>query len=278
MYTQAKGVDVSDRVLAATFDQYPGNIAASNLEQLCAEKSERTPRVNHYAKRAYEFLLVMPSLALATLACFMGIIAIKSEDAYQAVSGKDKPSRILASPFFVKKIFMPDNSWHYQVKIRTMMPDANSHYPQMVEQGYVRPGDEKSVASDETALSDPRVTAVGKVLREHSADEAPQVFQWICQYLGKGWLYSPNNLYFFGNRPQSPEAIEHASPEKRRKLREGPFGLVGLDCIGRGMPDHGKEADNNHKYSVEFRNQFILPTDLRIGKGLLKAVVKGSNS
>ena len=173
---------------------------------------------------------------------------------------------------------MPDNSSRSQWKIRTMVPGANSQYQQMVDQGIARPGEYKQVASKKTARSDPRITPVGRFLRKYSIDEAPQVFQLLGQYFGKGLFYSPNNHYFFGNRPQTRESIKGASPEDREKLREGPWGLVGLDCIGRGKPDHDKEANNSHGYSKEFRSQFILPTDLRIGKGLIKAVLSGSNS
>jgi len=104
------------------------------------------------------------------------------------------------------------------------------------------------------------------------------VFQWIGQYFGKGWRYSPNNLYFFGNRSQTREALMNVSPEERQELTEGPYGLVGLDCIGRDKPGHGTEADNHHRYSKEYKSYFILPTDLRIGKGLIKALLSGSNS
>jgi len=281
MRTQKNEVDVSDRALAATFDQSLGNTTENlpgRLEQLCTDKPERAAVANHCAKRFYEFIPVIASLAPAIVACFISVAAVKAEDAYKVLTKKAEISRLYASPFYAKEILMPDNSSRSQWKIRTMEPGANSQYQQMVEQGIVRPGEYKSVASRETARSDPRITPVGRFLREYSIDEAPQVFQLLRQYFGKGLLYSPNNHYFFGNRPQTRESIMNASSEDRQKLRGGPCGLVGLDCVGRGRPDHDKEANNNHRYSEEYRSHFILPTDLRIGKGLIKAVLSGSNS
>lgn len=284
MRTQKNEVDVSDRALAATFDQSLENItgkAANSLEQLCIDKPEQAAVVNHYAKRVYELLPLIPSFFAAIIACVVGITAVKFEDGYLGLSGKDKLSRIFANPIHVNKVVMPDNSLRSQWKIRTMIPGAHPQFQQMVDEGFVRLEESKQVASkspSKTARRDPRITEVGWYLRKLSVDEAPQVFQWIGQYFGKGWRPSPNNLYFFGNRSQICEALMNVSPEEREKLTEGPYGLVGLDCIGRGKPGHGNQAYNNHRYSKEYKSYFILPTDLRIGKGLIKAILSGSNS
>lgn len=272
-----KEVDVTDRVLATTLSQSKLNNAesdAGSLEQICAENPGRIPKINHYAKRAYELLpTAVAGLFLAPIACIIGITAIKIEDGYMALSGKDKFSRILASPFHVNDIVMPDGSSRSQWKIRTMVLGAHSQYQQMVEQGIVKPGEYKPVG----AYSDPRVTPVGRFLREHSFDEAPQVFQLLGEYF-KGWFPSEKNIYLFGNRPQIRESIMNVPLEYRQKLNEGPCGLVGLDCVGRGGSDHKNEISNNSRYSNEYRNHFILPTDLRIAKGLIKAILNGSNA
>ncbi len=292
MRTQRKEVDVSDRVLAATFDQNLENIAentAGNLEYLCAENPGRVSKINHYAKRFYELIPTIVSLIPATIACAIGVIVIKAEDNYMALSGKDKLSRILASPFFVQDILMPDGSSRFQWKIRTMVPGAHAQHQEMVDQGIVCPLGVKPIESGEAYdqgipgpeyKKDPRITPAGRFLRKRSLDEAPQVYQLLGEYVTrKGWCYSPEkNLYLFGNRLQSREVFEHTLQKYHQVIIEGPFGLVGLDCIGRGKPDHGTEADNARDYSNKFRNHFILPTDLRIGKGLIKTLLSGSNS
>jgi lipopolysaccharide/colanic/teichoic acid biosynthesis glycosyltransferase len=292
MRTQKNKVDVSDRVLAATFDQNPGNITAepaASLEQLCAENPERIQKINHYAKRIYELVPLIPSFFAATIACIIGITAVKFEDGYLGLSGKDKLSRIFASPFFVQDILMPDGSSRFQWKIRTMVPGAHAQHQEMVDQGIVCPLGVKPIESREAYdqgipgpeyKKDHRITPAGRFLRKRSLDEAPQVYQLVGEYVTrKGWRYSPEkNLYLFGNRLQSREVFEHTLQKYHQVIIEGPFGLVGLDCIGRGKPDHGTEADNARDYSNKFRNHFILPTDLRIGKGLIRAILSGSNS
>ncbi len=277
MYTKKNNIDVSERALSVPFNE-------KTLENICTEESESIPKINHYAKRAYELLLIIPSIFIAAPVTIVGAAAMKAEDVWTVIKGEAELSRVFASPYYVQNVLMQDGSKRFQIKNRTMVPDAHSKYKQMVKKGIVRPGDRKQIenenAADKNYAPDPRITGVGRILRKLSFDEAPQLLQLAAQYVTRGFFYSEtnDNFYFFGNRPQTKESIKNAKPKDRENLGMGPWGLFSLDCVGRGKPDHDKESNNNQKYSEAFLKDHIWSTDWYIFKNAPKVILGGKNS
>jgi lipopolysaccharide/colanic/teichoic acid biosynthesis glycosyltransferase len=73
------------------------------------------------------------------------------------------------------------------------------------------------------AEDDPRITAIGRKLRQTSLDELPNLFNVLA-----------GSMSLVGPRPEEPEVVEHYTPEMRRRLDVKP-GLTGLAQIsGRG--------------------------------------------
>lgn len=276
MYNLDKKVDVSGMAISAPLSQ-------KSLEELCVDKPEQNARINHYAKRIYELPIVLASLPFAAVFTGIGVLGVKLEDAKMVIKGEADVSRLYASPLYAQKIVMQDGSERRQYKTRTMAPDAHSEYKKMVKKGIVRPGDRKPLQSENSIVkdfaADPRVTDYGRILRKFSLDEAPQLLQLSAQYI-RGFFYSKtnDNFYFFGNRPQTRESIRNAKPKDREKLGLGPWGLFSLDCVGRGDPDHDREANNNRKYSEEFSKGRIWSTDWYILKNAPKVILGGKNA
>ena len=116
--------------------------------------------------------------------------------------------------------------------------------------------------SSPKSAADPRLTAIGKILREHSLDELPQLFNVLA---GQMSLVGPRPLYI----SQIPEWDDH---QKTRLLV--PPGLTGLAQIsGRGRLTREQKLDLDAKYV----QQAGLATDLKILLATIKTVLTRSN-
>ncbi len=87
------------------------------------------------------------------------------------------------------------------VKLRTMRPGADRQGPAV------------------TAGDDPRITAVGRLLRRTKIDELPQLFNVL-----KG------EMSLVGPRPEHPDYVERYTPEQRRVLSVRP-GITGPTAL-----------------------------------------------
>jgi lipopolysaccharide/colanic/teichoic acid biosynthesis glycosyltransferase len=70
-----------------------------------------------------------------------------------------------------------------------------------------------------THSGDPRVTRIGRILRQWKIDELPQLINVV---LGE--------MSIVGPRPESPHYVEHYSPKQRQVLRVKP-GITGLTQV-----------------------------------------------
>ena len=87
------------------------------------------------------------------------------------------------------------------LKFRTMVPDADKQGPAVTRTG------------------DPRITAVGRILRRSKLDELPQLFNVL-----KG------EMSLVGPRPEVLRYVEHYTPEQRQILRYKP-GITDLASL-----------------------------------------------
>lgn len=95
------------------------------------------------------------------------------------------------------------------LKLRTMTVDAGDRLHELMEQNE-RNGPLFKMASD------PRVTRVGRVLRESCIDELPQIFNVLR-----------GEMSLVGPRPALPSEVERFDPELRERLVVAP-GVTGL--------------------------------------------------
>jgi lipopolysaccharide/colanic/teichoic acid biosynthesis glycosyltransferase len=110
------------------------------------------------------------------------------------------------------------------IKFRTMTIDADQRLKELISMD--------SLAEPVFKLdSDPRVTPIGKILRNWSLDEVPQCLNVL-------W----GDMSFVGPRPESVELVEKYNPWQRRRLKAKP-GITGLQQImSRGIPSLEKRT------------------------------------
>ena len=111
----------------------------------------------------------------------------------------------------------------YILKLRTMRPGADRQGPAI------------------TAGDDPRITAVGRVLRRTKIDELPQLLNVL-----KG------DMSLVGPRPEHPDYVEHYTVEQRRLLevRPGMTGPAALAFIDEEEQLRGGEPEAKYLSEV----------------------------
>lgn len=106
------------------------------------------------------------------------------------------------------------------VKFRTMHVDARQRFPELYAYSY----DDETIQRMKFKLdNDPRLTAVGRVLRKTSLDELPNF-----------WNVVRGDMALVGPRPEIPEMLPYYKGVMRRKFDVRP-GVTGLAQVsGRG--------------------------------------------
>jgi lipopolysaccharide/colanic/teichoic acid biosynthesis glycosyltransferase len=100
-----------------------------------------------------------------------------------------------------------------------------------------------------------RITRVGKILRQASLDELPQLYNILI-----------GDMSIVGPRPVLPEHIQRYTPEQRRRFKMRP-GLTGLAQInGRNTLKWSRRL----AFDVQYVDEFNLLLDVKI---ILKTVV-----
>jgi undecaprenyl phosphate N,N'-diacetylbacillosamine 1-phosphate transferase len=168
-------------------------------------------------KRGFDIIISLSALIILCPALFFIVIAIKMSSKGPAIF-KQKRAGKNGNPF----VFY---------KFRTMKPDTDPFGP--------------SPKSDR----DPRLTKVGRILREYSLDELPQLFNILK---GDMSVVGPRPLYL----SQIPEWSEHQ--KKRLIVKPGLTGLAQIS--GRGELTREEKLELDVKY-VETAN---LSADMKI--------------
>lgn len=186
--------------------------------------------------------IIVSSIALIFLSLPMLVIAliIYAEDGH--------------SPFFHQLRMTANGKTFVMTKFRSMRPDADS--PEMLAK--VR----KLNESDGPAFkveNDPRLTKIGRKLRETSLDELPQL---INVFLG--------DMSLVGPRPPLPREVAVYTPyQMNRLLVKG-----GLTCIWQTQEKRNETSfDNWMKMDVEYIEKRSFAFDIKLILKTFKVIV-----
>ena len=162
-------------------------------------------------------------------------IAVKREDGGPAIFRQERIGRF-GRPFYI-------------YKFRSMRLDAESMGPQLYKGG-----------------RDPRLTKVGKFLREHHLDELPQLWNVFC-----------GDMAFIGPRPERKYFIE-------RIVRKAPFyyllhnvrpGITSLGMVKYGYAGSVDEMIERLEYDILYYENMSLILDITILIYTVKTVFTG---
>jgi lipopolysaccharide/colanic/teichoic acid biosynthesis glycosyltransferase len=142
-------------------------------------------------------------------------------------------------------------------KFRSMVLDAEARYQRLSD-----------LNEEPTGLiikipNDPRVTAVGKVLRKFSLDETPQFLNVIR-----------GDMSLIGPRPPSPDEYEQYDDLQKRRLEAKP-GLTGLWQVS-GRKD--TDFDFMVQKDIEYIEQQSFAFDVRILLKTIPVVLMGKGA
>ena len=156
-------------------------------------------------------------------------------------------------PVFFRQVRVGENGHNFtMMKLRSMVPDAEAQLDQLVDLS----------ALDEPAyklVNDPRVTRVGRVLRQTSLDEAPQFLNVLR-----------GQMSLVGPRPEEARIVALYTDDQRRRLAVKP-GLTGpMQINGRGELPFAQRL----RYELEYIDQFSLRRDLQILLATIPSVLR----
>ena len=193
---------------------------------------------HRFVKRLFD--LVFTLLLLIPLLPVMGIIAL--------LIRLDSPG-----PIIFKQQRVGENGklfWMY--KFRTMVPDAEARLKEVIRTT-------PDGAIIHKVKDDPRVTRLGRVLRQYSLDELPQLFNVL-----KG------EMSLVGPRPEMPWLVEQYEPWQRQRFSV-PQGITGWWQV------NGRSDRPMHLHTEEdlyYIQNYSLWLDLQILWRTIGAVLK----
>ena len=127
-------------------------------------------------------------------------------------------------------------------KFRTMVADAEDQHAALADQNYVQ-GPAFKIKDD------PRVTALGRLLRRTSIDELPQLLNVLV-----------GDMSLVGPRPALPREVEKYDIWHRRRLSMRP-GITGLWQVERRLNTH---FDERAELDLKYIDQWSTWSDIRI--------------
>ncbi|WP_342748010.1 sugar transferase [Geodermatophilus tzadiensis] len=143
------------------------------------------------------------------------------------------------------------------MKFRTMVTDAEAHRAELGTRNQNADGLLFKIRKD------PRVTRVGQMLRRHSLDELPQLFNVLLGHMS-----------LVGPRPPLPEEVARYDDSVRRRLLVKP-GLTGLWQVSGRSDLTWEEAV---RLDLRYVENWSLALDLMILWKTLRAVVRGEGA
>jgi exopolysaccharide biosynthesis polyprenyl glycosylphosphotransferase len=158
-------------------------------------------------------------------------------------------------PVFFRQIRCGVNGRTFPIlKFRTMVVDAEKKLAELQNQNELK-GPAFKIRND------PRITAIGRLLRKTSLDELPQLINVL-------W----GDMSLVGPRPPLPSEVENYERWQRRRLSMRP----GITCIHEVVARNDKDFNNWMKMDLEYIDNWCFGLDLRILVRTLLAVVKGT--
>jgi lipopolysaccharide/colanic/teichoic acid biosynthesis glycosyltransferase len=152
-------------------------------------------------------------------------------------------------------------TWYYvpsyftMVKLRTMFHDARSRFSEFYAYDF-SPGEFHSQFP--TLRHDPRVTRVGRVLRNLSLDEVPNLLSVLV-----------GDMRLVGPRPEAPEVLRYYTSEEMYKFACKP-GITGLAQVnGRGLLNWGETL----AWDLQYIRTRSVELDLKILVATLRQVI-----
>ncbi|MFH1374055.1 MAG: sugar transferase [bacterium] len=113
------------------------------------------------------------------------------------------------------------------------------------------------------AKDDPRVTRIGRILRQCSIDEVPQFFNVLR-----------GDMSLVGPRPPIPSEVEKYQPWQRRRLSVKP----GVTCLWQINGRNNIDFERWMELDLEYIDNWSLWLDARILARTLPAVIKGTGA
>ena len=191
----------------------------------------RAPAINdqqRLVKRIFDILVTLISLIILSPMMILIIIAIKV----------DSPGPI----FFKQKRVGENGKLFDMIKFRTMVQDADAQFKNMLHK------DENGNLVYKRQ-DDPRITRVGKYLRQTSLDEFPQFINVLN-----------GDMSLVGPRPEIPFLVERYEPWQRTRFAV-PQGITGWWQI-HGRSD--KPMNLNTEDDIFYVQNYSLLLDIRI--------------
>lgn len=158
-------------------------------------------------------------------------------------------------PVFFRQIRCGVNGRTFPIlKFRTMVVDAEKKLEELQEQNELE-GPVFKIRND------PRITAIGRLLRKTSLDELPQLINVLM-----------GDMSLVGPRPPIPSEVEHYERWQRRRLSMRP----GITCIHEVVARNNKDFNVWMKMDLEYIDNWHFALDLRILARTVLAVAKGT--
>jgi exopolysaccharide biosynthesis polyprenyl glycosylphosphotransferase len=190
------------------------------------------PRYYAAAKRALDLITSLTLLVLVSPVLLIAVIAIVATDGFPFVYSQERSGKNL-KPFSV-------------LKLRTMVKDAEKHSGAVLAE-----------------QDDPRITAVGRLLRNTRIDELPQLFNIIR-----------GDMSFIGPRPERPVFTEQFCreiPGYRERFNVKP-GVTGMAQVSGG---YATTPERKLKYDLIYMYHQNLAMDIQIVAETLRVVLTG---
>ncbi|WP_429971885.1 sugar transferase [Fructilactobacillus sp. Tb1] len=154
--------------------------------------------------------------------------------------------------FYVQERVGKDGTHFKMYKFRSMIPDADKHLDELMDQNEVDGAMFKM-------KDDPRITKVGKFIRKYSLDELPQLFNVL-----------QGDMSLVGPRPPIPsEVAEYTDYDKQRLL-------VKPGCTGLWQATVRNNTDFNGmvKLDIEYIQKSTFLFDIKIMFETVKVMIK----
>jgi lipopolysaccharide/colanic/teichoic acid biosynthesis glycosyltransferase len=153
------------------------------------------------------------------------------------------------------------------LKFRTMYTGADPRLHREFVQSFIKANGTESQPGQEgffKLTNDPRITSVGRILRNTSLDELPQL-----------WNVLRGDMSLVGPRPPLPYELNDYEPWHRRRVLEARPGLTGLwQVTGRSRTTF----DEMVRLDLQYARRRSLWTDMKILFGTPRAVISGKGA